>query len=36
MVLGDDVEEGLAAFDPLRFAAGQRLAAGYGNARILG
>ncbi len=36
MVLGDEVPAGLAAFDPLRFAAGRRLAAGYGNARILG
>ena len=36
MVLGERTDPGLAAFDPMRFAAGTSLAAGYGENLILG
>ncbi|HZD17613.1 MAG TPA: FAD-binding oxidoreductase [Actinomycetota bacterium] len=36
MVLGEEADPGLAAFDPFRFEDGRTLRAGYGDARILG
>jgi glycine/D-amino acid oxidase-like deaminating enzyme len=36
LITGADVDPGLAAFDPFRFEHGGELAAGYGDARILG
>jgi glycine/D-amino acid oxidase-like deaminating enzyme len=36
LVAGDDVDPAIREFHPSRFAEGRRLAAGYGDARILG
>ena len=36
MILGEEPDEGLAAFSPERFGSGELLAAGYGRNRLLG
>ncbi len=36
LVLGEEIDPGLATFDPFRFERGAPLASGYGEARILG